>query len=198
MATVFKSRRRIFAFIAAIALATLLVLILLSTLRPARVFDAGTSPAFRIQSNLNAITKACFVYASDNNDHFPPHLVILVLDGSVSPNYLSTRDVAPLSLPSPPPPPSAWPTLAAVLDQHSAFIYTGADLTATMDAAVIIAYSKKSPLIPNCRLLAFADAHTEFVPDADLPKAFAASNAARATLHLPPVTLDGPPPAPPK
>jgi hypothetical protein len=196
MATFSKSPRRTLAVIALLALGTLFVLILIPSFRPARELDGG--PSHRIAMNLNGITKACLVYASDNNDHFPPHPVILILDGSVSPSHFSTPGAKTLSLPNPPPPPSAWPTLAADLDQHSIFIYTAADLTGTVDPEVILAYTKKSPLLPNYRLVAFGDAHIENIPESQLPQLFAASNTARAKLGLPPFTLDGPTPGSPR
>lgn len=172
----------------------------------ARELDGG--PSHRFGRNLNGIAKSCVLYAFDNSGHFPPDPTILVLDGSLSPKQFSTYDIPPLTLPNPLPPASAWPTLAGTLDQHSAFIYTAADLvdtamasgnpTLSLDPTIIIAYTKKTRLISNGRMVAFADNHVDFIRDAELPAVFAASNATRAKLGLSPITLDGPPPVPPK
>ena len=190
-----RSTRRILLLC---VLLTPIVVVFLSLLATPRARELHSDPGYRMANNLRAIAKSCILYSADNNDHFPPYLTLLLLEGAVSPKQLCDTNLNPLPLPNPLPLEAYWPTLAADLERKSAYIYTAADLTNTMDPALIIAYTKPSPLIRGRRIIAFADNHVDFIPDSALPAAFAASNAARAKLGLPPFTLDGPPPAPPK
>jgi hypothetical protein len=158
-------------------------------------------PYLRLMAAIRTLDMNCGIYAASHNGKYPPHLAVLILQGTLAP-----RDVAGLGLPayippSPLPPVSYWPLIATEVDAHSAFIYTAADLydpfPAILDSHIILAYSKPDHAItPGHRVLLSADG-ARYVPDADLPAVFAASNAARAKLHLPPFTLDGPPPLPP-
>src|SRR5438045_1112329 len=78
MATFFKSRRRIVALISLTALAILLVLVILPSLRPPTDLDGG--PTHRLAAKLRGIIQACVVFSSDNGEHFPPHLATLVFN----------------------------------------------------------------------------------------------------------------------
>jgi hypothetical protein len=159
-------------------------------------------PFIRLMANARNLGQSAFVFASEHDDHYPPHPAVLLLGGKLSPKQLSDYDLSPYVLPSPLPPESAWSTIAADVDAHSTFIYTAADLqnppgAAFLDPAIIIAYTKPNRVTPGHRIVLFADFSARLVPNADLAKTFAASNTARAKLHLPPFILDGPPPPPP-
>jgi hypothetical protein len=132
----------------------------------------------------------------------PPHPAVLLLAGDIRPKSLTDPDIPPFVLPSPLPAASAWAAVASDVDAHSVFVYTAADLIAppppaSLDPAIILAYTKPSRVIPRHRILIFVNQTSTLVPEADLPKRFAASNAARAHLGLPPFILDGPPPSAP-
>lgn len=164
----------------------------------------------RTEANMSQIIKACHNYAADNDDHFPPHLAVLLTARAITPDQLLDRNAPTPLTPFPASslvPTSRWSTIAAEVDAHCDFTYIGADFTTSFDAPTIVLYTKPGRIHKHMnseetfdaqgRLVAFIDAHTELVLDADLPAAFAASNAARARLGLPPITLDGPPPSPP-
>jgi hypothetical protein len=165
-------------------------------------------PYVNFSSSVSRMVNASRIYAQGHDGHYPPHIAALILDNHFYPLSLidDVTITTPAAFPNPLPPSADWPKYAAEVDAHSIFIYTAADLSDpllittginSLDPHIIIAYTKQLPLVPNHRVVAFTDGHPQLIPDKDLPKTFAASNAARAKLHLPPVTLDGPPPYPP-
>jgi hypothetical protein len=101
--------------------------------------------------------------------------------------------------------------LAAILESSSDFNYLGADLVNSPDlppvaSRIIVAYGKSDlPEFPDvsynqsthmyqyafaARPVSFADGHATLVSAVELPTLFREHNAARATLHLPPQSLD--------
>jgi len=94
---------------------------------------------------------------------------------------------------------SNWQAISADVDIHSAYVYTGADLsnTSTPDEKIIVLYSRPFRSLPEWRVVAFADGHADFVRAKNLEETFAVSNAARAKRGLPPFALDGPVPVAP-
>lgn len=157
------------------------------------------------------IGKACRVYADDNNDHFPPHLAVLLTTHAITPKELIDLN-APITLTPFPEsrlvPPSDWRSIAAEVETHSDFIYVGADLTNSDDTEIIVVYTKLGRIHKHMkfpeeswdgqgRLVGYADGHTELVLDSDLAGVFGKSNAARIKLGLPPIVMDGPAPMAP-
>ena len=145
------------------------------------------------------VSAALTDFAERHSGAYPPCQAAAIRDQS------QARDAFNYSMSSWSPPP--WKTIESDVDNSSSFIYTGADLTSDqlltlgppLNVPIIVAYSKKLPDVPGGRILIFtAYQRTELVADADLPSAFAASNAARAKLHLQPFSLDGPPPIQPQ
>jgi hypothetical protein len=164
------------------------------------VIQPPRPPYLHLYTSIRYLSIASAPYAAAHAGHFPPHPAILILDGTLDPRYIAHPGTPPYTPPTPLPPLTDWPLIAPDVDAHSAFVYTGADLVVPLLPGpafrIVLAYSKPSPLTPNHRVLLFADGHSEYIPDADLPATFATSNAARAKLGLPPFTLDGPPPPP--
>jgi hypothetical protein len=156
-------------------------------------------PFYRqIMHDARTLAQDALLYADEHNNHYPPHPAVLVLNGSLTPKELACRHYDPYVLPSPIPPISDWPLIAPELDAHSLFVYTAGDYdTLWPPAQTILVYSKPSSATPGYRIVFFGDCKTELLPEKDLPTYFAASNAARAKLGLPPFFLDGPPPSPP-
>ncbi len=150
--------------------------------------DTRSYLSTQIVYNAEAVAESAIAYARDHNHQFPPHPALLVLDKKINLKLRISSD-AEYQPPDPTPPESAWATIAADLTLPA---------PGTLDPAIILAYSKSHPHVPNHRILAFADSTAQLIPDADLPNYFAASNAARAKLSLPPFTLDGPAPTPAK
>jgi hypothetical protein len=157
-------------------------------------------PFVRLAADAHMLVQCANVYSADHADLYPPHLTVLLLQGDIRPKALAGFDLTPYVLPSPPPSINDWATIAAAVDAQSVFVYTGADLRylsdETMDK-IIVVYTKPTRVLPGHRILAFADNHAELVTDADLPRYFAASNAARSKRGLPPFVMDGPVPSPP-
>jgi prepilin-type processing-associated H-X9-DG protein len=156
-------------------------------------------PAYlRHMASARSVVQSVNLFAADHAGRFPPHLASLILSEQVTPKELSDVHLAPYAPPEPLPPETDWPAIAADVDAHSIFIYTGADLVdptfMSLDPAIIILYTQPLPCTPGHRIVAFADGHAELIPESDLPKFFDVSNAARAKLRLPAFTLDGPPP----
>ena len=158
----------------------------------------------RAQANMTQIANACLKYAEDNDAHFPPHLAVLLCSHAIKPPDLLDPETSTPPFPTTDlVPPSDWRKITADVDAHCDFTYVGSDLTTDSDYAAIVLYNKPTAVHQHYngiaenfdgpgRLLLFADRHSEFVRDADLPATFAASNAARAKLALPPLTLDVP------
>lgn len=168
---------------------------------------AGTSVT---KSQMFKIVQACQAYAEGHDEHFPPHLAVLLTAGSITPGQLLDRN-APVELKPFPTArlvaPADWRAIAADIEAHCDFTYVGADLTSTLDESLIALYTKPGRIHRHMkfpeetwdgqgRLVAYADGHTELVLDADLPAVLARGNAVRVKRGLRPVTLDGPPPGP--
>jgi hypothetical protein len=156
----------------------------------------------------NRLVEFSHTYAQNHNGRYPPHLAALVLDKPYLADRLIDNDTltTPAAIPNPPPPSVDWSKYAAEVDAHSIFVYSAADLadptlaaggTSSLDPCIIVMYTKKLPSVPRYRLVTFVTGTHDLIPDSALPAAFAASNAARAKLGLPPFVLDGAVPAPP-
>lgn len=168
----------------------------------------GHPPFMRILNNATHISQMMQIYAIDHEGRYPPHLSAFLLENPfLARDFVDHRSVTtPPAIPDPPPPSADWPKYVSEVDNHTIFIYTAADLVdpsltaanqPALDRAIIVAYTKKLPLVPRHRIVAFISGPADIIPDADLPAIFAASNAAREKLGLLPFTLDGLPPAPP-
>ena len=157
-------------------------------------------------AHLREIVRACQAYADAHKNAFPAHLAVLLAERTVKPDQLLDRN-APIKLQPFPEsrlaPGVDWRSLATDVEAHCDFTYVGADLKNPQDSDIIVLYTKPGRIHNHFdptndavdghgRLVAYSDSHAEFVLDASLPAAFAQSNAARARLGLPPVTLDGP------
>jgi len=146
-------------------------------------------------SNIRQITLAAEMYSTENGG-FPPHLAALA-PMLPNPRILTSRvsGTAPLAaFPTGTP----WSDFASDLDEHCDFVYVGADLgtAAKLDSTRTILLYEKDVYHGQGRNVGFVDGHVQWITTADLAAAFDASNRQRATIGLPPVTLDGPPPTP--
>lgn len=163
-------------------------------------YDHRCHGAYPVMSaHLSGISKAALGFASEHNDRYPQHVAALLIDGSISTRMLILRSHStPYTPPATLPALEDWATIARDVDAHCDIVYIGGDLTLTPsgpDPAIIVAYTKRLPVFPRGRILAYQDGNRGYVENAHIPAKFAASNAARAKLGLPPVVLDGPPPA---
>jgi hypothetical protein len=154
---------------------------------------------FHLTSGIRSLSSSSQTYAATHDGRFPPHPPPNIHTGTHDPKDLARPTLAPFVPPAPLPPENTWPAIASVLDAHSLYIYTGADLNASnlpSASNIILAYSKPHPYTPSGRVILFADGHSDLIADKDLSKIFAASNSARAKLNLPPFTEGSPPPIP--
>lgn len=201
-----KSSTRQRVFVASLSIAT----ILLSVFLYLSIFGVKyRTPYSAYFGTATRMAKSSHIYALNHNGRYPPHLAAILLDGNFFARQLTDDDTVttPAAIPYPPPLTDDWHKYAADVDAHTIFVYTAADLadpalaaggTSSLDARIIMAYTKTLPQVPHHRVVAFVDGTPRLIPDSALLAAFAASNAARAKLGLPPFTLDGPPPLPPK
>ncbi len=134
-------------------------------------------------SHFHKIYDACKTYAS-RSGAYPPHLAVLVADGSISPDDLLDpfSHTAPAILPSPLAP-ADWPKIVSLIDAHSDYVYTGSGVPIDSGPEVIILYDKPIPERGGRYIL--CDANNAFVQDADLAAFFATDAKARAANHLP-------------
>ncbi len=164
-------------------------------------------PYQHVSIQLESLNHYLHKYTLEHDKAYPPHLAALILEDPAAVRALEIsagEATQPYKLPAIPP--SNGQQLASDIDQKCIFVYTASDLVepvpmeedrSLLDSNIIFAYTKELKSIPNHRILLFPNRYPTLIPDADLPKYFAASNAARAKLNLPPFTLDGPPPSPP-
>jgi prepilin-type processing-associated H-X9-DG protein len=145
------------------------------------------------QASMRQLGNALIEYSSTNYS-FPPSIAAAAQYGATPKNFISK--VSTTTPPAYTPPVTDWHPLAPDIEAHTDFIYTGADLGAPADPSIILLYTKDIYMGHEGRNILFADGHAEYVRSLNLPTTFDASNTARARLHLPPVTLDGPPPTP--
>jgi hypothetical protein len=126
----------------------------------------------------------------DPAGEYPKHLAASYPEIKYPEKYISTLSgTKPMLPPDDPKNPSSYET---ALDQHTDFVYTGADLTktATNNRQLIVMYSKN--IYPDqARLVGFADAHVELVTSDELGGLFALSNKHREVLKLQPFWVDG-------
>jgi hypothetical protein len=167
-------------------------------------------------SAVRDIAEWATMEAQRNSGRWPPHLASLVIDGGLPVRDLRYRYSPTYELPSDVP--NDWRELVSTIDAQADFIYLVGDLSSTLTrsanaAPLIVAYGKRNlPELPQvswhtdtgefeyafaARPVSFVDGTSRLVSLDDLPKVFAAHNAARATLGLPPHTLDVPPRFPP-
>ena len=166
---------------------------------------AAEVPQFRFdyatREHQFKIAKILQAYA-ETHAAYPPHLAVLVANGKLAPSDLldpfsNTRPlVIPAGLGA-----GDWRRIVAAVDAHCDFIYTAGDLPLNYVAAdsekLIVLYDKGVPGRDG-RLVRRGWGYEEiFVKLADLPAEFAAHNAARAAIGLPPQTLDVQPAVPP-
>jgi prepilin-type processing-associated H-X9-DG protein len=145
-------------------------------------------------ASLRQLGVAFTTYATDNAGAFPPSIAAAAQYGADPKNFISKDGTTtPPAFTTPVP---DWHPLAADIEAHTDFIYTGADLHTPTDPAIILLYTKDVYMGHEGRNLLFTDGHVEYVRSINLPTLFGESNTARERLHLPPITLDGPPPTP--
>jgi hypothetical protein len=135
------------------------------------------------QAHFSKLAKACESYGRAHGS-FPPHLAVLIAEGSILPEDLIDpfSRTAPAVLPSPLAP-ADWPKIAPLIDAHSDYVYTGAGLPADTKPEVIVLYDK--PVSERGGRLVQRVIFQDFVEDADVAKVFADDAARRAAIHLP-------------
>jgi hypothetical protein len=169
------------------------------------------------RSSVRSFAENSQLYAAEHEHRWPPHLAALLTGYAVSPRDLRYRYSKTLSLPEPSLRPEEWPPSAQTVDAHCDFFYLAADLVdspalAGVAPRFIVAYGKITlPELPQiayntdthayeydvaARPVSFADGHAALFPVDEMPSVFAAHNAARAQLGLPPHVFDVPPTRP--
>ena len=112
-----------------------------------------------VQASINAaaIANACAAYAKTHNSRYPPHLAVLVIDGSCDVESLhvpgGTANIIDTS--SLPKSETDWPKIAAIVESGSDFEYVGADLPTELhrDESKLITVYSKTTLHDGSRVL---------------------------------------------
>ncbi len=119
-------------------------------------------------ANLRGIVNSCILWAADHGDMLPEHPAQVIAEG-VSPKLFvdkrTATTVADFSAAELEAGKKDWHTLAAKLDAHNDYLYFGAGLKNSSDAAIIIACEKPEGMTDGINV-AYADVHVDYVPTA--------------------------------